>query len=141
MNSTRLTLFGALAATAFLAGSLASAPRNAGDRFWDANNTVGRTSLKSTYKESPENGLLDQSLEIELEDGAANTRMTATVNGTTVGRFRTNGIGDGGISRDRFGVMPGPDGRPPVDQRINDGDVLNVSGGATNISATYMERP
>ncbi|TAH39661.1 MAG: hypothetical protein EYC70_02405 [Planctomycetota bacterium] len=139
--SIRLSTFAALLATGLLAGTLVSAPRNDADRFWDAFAQQGATDLKSTYKESPENGLLDQSLEIQLEDGAANTMMTATVNGRRVGRFRTNGIGDGGINRDRFGVVPGPDGRPPKSQRINDGDVLRVFGAGTDISATYAERP
>lgn len=145
MRITRLHFLLLLPAVLGLAaGSLAAtSARNPGDRIWDAFGTQGATAMKAKYKESPENGLIDQTLDVEIGDANPNAVLRVTVDGMHVGRLRTNGIGDGFMFRARLGVTPGPDGRPPVGQRVEEGSIIRVFNptGTTDVSGVFHERP
>ncbi|MFG0330709.1 MAG: hypothetical protein ACF8PN_12530 [Phycisphaerales bacterium] len=113
---------------------------NEDDLFWDAYSIQNGVELDATYKESPENGLIDQTLEVQLEDAPSNVTVFISINGRVIGSMTTDVTGRGEFRMDRLGVTPGPDGRP-IGQRIETGDVIRVFRGATGISATFRPRP
>lgn len=144
MSFTRIGfLLASLALAGLAASSLSASVRNQNDLIWDAFGTQGATSMKAKYKESPENGLIDQSLEVQVEDAQANATLVVTINGRRVGRIVTNGFGDGRLDLVRLGVTPGPDGRPPANRRVETGDVIRVfnPSGGTDVSGAFQPRP
>ena len=112
---------------------------NEDDRFWDASGTAGRVSMKAKYKESPENNLIDQTLEVQIEDAPANIGVFVYLNGRKIGKMTTDMFGTGRFRLDQLGVEPGPDGRP-TGARINDGDQISVGRGSQRVSGTFQER-
>lgn len=122
---------------AVMALNTATAQANPEDKIWTANATQGAVVLKAKYKESPENGLIDQTLEVQIEDAPANVTLKITINGRPVGTMTTDVTGRGVFRRDIFGVTPGPDGRP-TGARINEGDVIRVGAGSQGISAPFV---
>lgn len=121
---------------ALMAFNTATAQANPDDKIWEANASQNGVVLKAKYKESPENGLLDQTLEVQIEHAPQNTTLQITINGRPVGTMTTDGFGRGVFRRDIFGVRPGPDGRP-TGPRINTGDVIRVGRGGQGISAPF----
>ncbi|GEM_PF-4086930 len=121
---------------ALMAFNTATAKANPDDKIWEANATQNGVVLQSKYKESPENGLLDQTLEVQIENAPQNTTLQITINGRPVGTMTTDGFGHGVFRRDILGVRPGGDGRP-TGPRINTGDVIRVGRGGQGISATF----
>lgn len=122
---------------AVMAFNTATAQANPEDKIWTANATQGAVVLKAKYKESPEEGLIDQTLEVQIERAPANMTLAITVNGRSVGTMTTDAFGRGTFRRDIFGVRPGPDGRP-TGPRINTGDVIRVGRGNQGISAEFV---
>ena len=116
-----------------------NASANPNDRFWDATGSQGAVTLKAKYKESPENGLVDQSLEAEVKKAPANTKLFVFINGHKIGSVVTDGFGTGRFRMDKFGNTPGMDGRP-TGVRINDGDVISIGVGNQRVSGTFKER-
>jgi len=123
---------------ALMTVNTATAQANPDDKIWTANATQGAVVLKAKYKESPENGLLDQTLEVEIQNAPRNVTVSITINGAPVGTLTTDGFGRGVFRRDIFGVRPGPDGRP-TGPRINTDDVIRVGRGAQGISAPFVQ--
>lgn len=112
---------------------------NQGDKIWDAVSSQGNLVLKGKYKESPENGLLEQTLEAEFQHVAPGTRVTFSVDGRNV----KSGIADSaGVARIRYFklVTPGADGRP-TGPRVNDNSILTATWSGQTMSATFIPRP
>ena len=132
---TSLLMLAAVALMALAANPTIAA--NPDDKIWEANNTVNGVRLKAKYKESPENGLLDQTLEVQLEKAPGNVTVSISINGQVIGQMTTNGVGTANFRLDKFRVRPGPDGRP-TGRRINTGDVIRVFKGGAGISASFV---
>lgn len=115
-----------------------SALANEADRIWDAFSQQGNTILKAKYKESPENGLIEQQVEVEVQNGPRNAEMTITLLGKNVATVTTDGFGDFRGQRRRV-VIGSCEGRPC--RQINDGDEVCAIGGGLDICATFIERP
>lgn len=113
---------------------------NDGDLIWDASAQQGATTLKAKYKESPENGLLDQTLEVQLEDAPRGVTVFISINGQVIGDMTTDMTGRAEFRMDKFGVMPDGNGRPNG-PRIETGDVIRVFRGNQGISASFVPRP
>lgn len=122
---------------ALMAFNTATAQANE-DKIWEANATLNGVVLKAKYKESPENGLLDQTLEVQIEDAPANTTLFITINGQRVGTMTTDGFGRGVFRKDIFGVRPDAEGRPSG-PRIETGDIIRVGRGGQGISAPFEQ--
>ncbi|KAA3604269.1 MAG: hypothetical protein DWQ01_22575 [Planctomycetota bacterium] len=138
------TLFSLILAVVMLTGqALQAGPRNDQDLIWDAVNQVGTVALKGKYKESPEHGLIDQTLEVEIQNAGSNRTLRVTVRGIKVGTMVTDATGRGMLRLDLFGVTPGADGRPPAGKRVETGDTLRVFDvhGGVDISADFQPRP
>lgn len=123
-----------LAAMAFLTPA---ARANDRDKIWETSAQQGATSMKAKYVESPENGALEQDVEVQIEDAIPNTTYVVTIDGKRIGRITTNGIGDGRLVVHRFPVQPGPDGRP-VGPRVEEGSVLTVKTRGQSLSGTFV---
>lgn len=123
---------------ALMAVNTATAQANPDDKIWEANNSLNGVILKAKYVESPENGLLDQTLEVEIQHAPQNVTVQITLNGRLVGTMVTDGFGHGVFRRDILGVTAGPDGRP-TGPRINTDDVIRVGRGAQGISAPFVQ--
>lgn len=121
------------------AGSTSAAFLNANDVIWDAQAVQGNLILKGKYKESPENGMLEQTLEVEFQHINPGTTIAISVDGMHVGNATA---GSDRVARFRLFklVTPGPDGRP-TGPRVNTGSILTVSRGGASMSATFALRP
>jgi len=110
-----------------------------GDKIWDALNSQGNLVLKGKYKESPENGRVEQSLEIEFQHVAPGTQVAFTVDGMPV---RTSTANSAGVARVHFRkvVNAGADGRP-TGPRVEDGSILTAAWNGQTFSATFNPRP
>lgn len=133
---TSLLLLVAVALVALAANPTIAA--NPDDKIWRANNTVNGVELKAKYKESPENGLLDQTLEVQLDNAPGNVTVLISINGQVIGEMTTDSAGTAHFRLDKLGVRPGPDGRP-TGRRINTGDVIRVFKGGSGISASFVQ--
>lgn len=112
---------------------------NQGDKIWDAFSSQGNLTLKGKYKESPENGMIEQTLEFEFQHVAPGTRVVFNVDGTNVRSATANAAG---VARARFFrlVAPGPDGRP-TGPRVETGSILTASWSGQTMTATFNLRP
>ncbi|MCC6907285.1 MAG: hypothetical protein IT430_05025 [Phycisphaerales bacterium] len=137
-SARKITSLLSVLVLALMAFNTASAQANPDDKIWEANATQNGVVLKAKYKESPENGLLDQTLEVQVENAPQNMTLQITINGRVVGTMVTNGFGRGTFRKDIFGVTPGADGRP-TGPRINTDDVIRVGRGGQGISATFVQ--
>lgn len=113
-------------------GSAAAAHALLGvDQFWDFADTQGAMRLLGDYKESPDNGLIDLTLDFEVENLAPSTvfQVQAVIrNGTrtkNLGTLTTDAFGDADFRRELLNRPIGPDGRP-VGKRLETGDVIRV---------------
>lgn len=133
-----LALFGAVTWVA-TADTTSAIVINANDRIWDALATQGNMTLKGKYKESPENGLLEQEIEVEFQHLNPGTTVAVSVDGMFLANA-TAGADRVARLHVRKLVTPGPDGRP-TGPRVNENSVLTVSRGAMSLSAVFHERP
>lgn len=121
-------------------GDQAGAMLNANDKIWDAFSSSGNLTLKGKYKESPENGRIEQDLEVEFQHLQPGTVVAVTIDGNFVRNMTANSVGVARLHIRRV-VPPGPDGRP-TGPRVNDGSILTVAwGGGQTMSATFVPRP
>lgn len=139
MNTRIMTLVSALMFI-ILSATTNSALAKEGDRFWDAGNVQNGVVLKAKYKESPDNLLVDQTLEASIDNAPPGVQLNVYINGFKIGTMVTNGFGNGTFRMAKLGLVPGADGRP-TGKRINDGDVISIGVGARSISGTFLERP
>ena len=116
-----------------------AAMMNNNDRIWDALTVQGNLTLKGKYKESPENGRVEQQLEVELQHLQPGTVVAVTIDGMTVRNMTANSMGVARLNVRKV-VPPGPDGRP-TGPRVNDGSILAATWGGQSLSATFIPRP
>ena len=136
---TLLALCCGVAVLGLVAAPAAGALINANDHIWVADNWMGNIHLKAKYKESPENGLIDQTLEVELQHVPAGTTVQVLLNGTiNLGSMTANAAGHAQLNRGIFGVQPDPQGRP-AGARIETGDVISVVRGAQSLAADFVQ--
>lgn len=133
-----------LAATAviftFVAPVSTAAFLNANDLIWDADATQGQYILKGKYKESPENGLIDQSLEAEVKNVPPGMLINFSVDGFYVGSAVADSFGTARLTIDIFGLPD--DGTGRVDgNRAETGSILRAFRGSQSISAPFIPRP
>lgn len=134
-----LALFCGIAVVGLVAAPAAHALLNANDSIWEAENWMGNIHLKSKYKESPENGLIDQTLEVELQHVPAGTTVQVKLNGSyLLGSMTADPTGHANLRIDVFGVQPDPQGRPNG-PRIETGDVISVHRGQQSLSAIFVQ--
>ncbi len=112
---------------------------NEGDLIWDAFNSQNGIDMKAKYKESPENGMLEQTLEVEVQDIPANTTVSISINGRKVGEMTSDATGLATFRLFKL-VAPGPDGRP-TGARVETGDIIRVYRGGQGIEAPFVPRP
>lgn len=112
---------------------------NQNDKIWDAISSQGNLVLKGKYKESPENGMLEQTLEAEFQHVAPGTRVVFYVDGRKV---RSATADSAGVARARYFklVAPGSDGRP-TGPRVNDGSILTAAWNGQTMTAVFNPRP
>ncbi len=138
MQFRSMTVFYVLI-VALLAAIVQPALANEDDRFWDASGSLGGVTMKAKYKESPENGFVDQTLEVQIDNAPANVKVGVFLNGKRIGSMVTDLTGTGHFRLDKLRNVPGADGRP-TGARINDGDVIAVGGRNQQIKGTFTER-
>ncbi len=136
-NRSTTILYGLI--LALVAAFAQPALANEDDRFWDASGSLNGVTMKAKYKESPDNGLLDQTLEVQIDNAPGNIQVGVFLNGKRIGVMVTDARGTGHFRLDKLRVVPGNDGRP-TGPRINDGDVISVGGGKQKIKGTFQER-
>lgn len=112
---------------------------NNNDLIWDALSVQGNLTLKGKYKESPENGRVEQELEVEFQHVNPGTTLDVSVDGLFLGTM-TAGADRVARLHVRQLATPGPDGRP-TGARVETGSVLTVSKGNRSLSATFQPRP
>ncbi len=113
---------------------------NADDLIWDANATQGQYILKGKYKESPENGMIDQSLEAEVKNVVPGTVVNFSVDGFKVGSATADALGTARLNIDLFNLPD--DGTGRVDgRRAETGSILRAYRGNQGISASFVPRP
>ncbi len=113
---------------------------NAADLIWDANATQGQQILKGKYKESPENGLIDQSLEAELKNIPPGQLVNFSVDGHYVGSAVADAFGTARLDIDILGLPD--DGTGRVDgPRAETGSILTAYKGGNSMSASFIPRP
>lgn len=129
---------GAIAWTA-TADTTSAVVINNNDRIWDALSSQGNMTLKGKYKESPENGRLEQEVEVEFQHLNPGTTVAVSVDGVFLANM-TAGADRVARLHLRKVVVPGPDGRP-TGPRVDENSLLTVSRGAATMSAVFHERP
>jgi len=113
-----------------------------GELEWESVPKAGVITV--TYKEGtdPATGLLHQNLTIKVVGAEPAAPLVFVIKGRTIGTLVTDADGRATLVRDIQGVLPGPDGRPPVHRRIDVGDdctVLTTTGRI--LSDTFLRVP
>ncbi len=109
------------------------------DLIWDGTGSGFGADTKVKYKESPENGLIDQTLEVEIQNAPANTTFKVKAGQWNVGTMTTDAFGRGVFRKDIFGMTPDANGR--VDgPRLETGDIVRVSLGVRGVDAVLVAR-
>ena len=113
---------------------------NNNDLIWDGAASGFGATMKTKYKESPEHGLIDQTLEVEPQHGPRNTLVTITAGGYRLGTAMTDATGRVDFRMDILGQQPDGNGR--VDgPRLETGDIVRVSVGPNGLDAVLQPRP
>ncbi len=113
---------------------------NPGDHIWDANANVGGIILKAKYKESPDNGLMDQSFEAEVKNIGPGQLVFFSVNGFVLGSAVADSFGTATFTMTLFGLPN--DGTGRVDgPRAETGDMVRAFRGNSFIEAPLVKRP
>ncbi|MBC8405973.1 MAG: hypothetical protein HQ519_07995 [Planctomycetes bacterium] len=140
ITKTLLLLAATAAVFTFSAPQSSAAFMNADDLIWDANATQGQYILKGKYKESPENGMIDQSLEAEVKNVVPGTVVNFSVDGFKVGSATADALGTARLNIDLFNLPD--DGTGRVDgRRAETGSILRAYRGNQGISASFVPRP
>jgi hypothetical protein len=140
IQKTILMLLATTFVFAFAAPQSTAAFFNINDLIWDANATQGQFILKGKYKESPDNGLIDQSLEAEVKNVGAGTLVNFSVDGFYVGSTTADSFGTARLTIDILGLPN--DGTGRVDgNRAETGSILRAYRGSSSISAPFVPRP
>jgi len=111
----------------------------AGDR-WEASATLGGVTLTGDYEEFPVNGLIEQSIEVELRGVPAASLVVFELDGARFGSAVADAGGRARLIAAYHQVPPDPQGRPDG-RRVNDGSVLRASVGHRSISAVFHPVP
>lgn len=118
----------------------ATAMLNNNDLIWEGAAAGFGATMKAKYKESPENGLIDQTIEVEIQHAPRNTVLSVTAGGFNLGSFATDATGRGNFRMDIFNQTPDANGR--VDgPRLETGDIVRVSRGASGLDAVLNPVP
>ena len=128
------------AASAILAPTSFAAFRNANDLIWDANASMGQVILVAKYKESPDNGLIDQSLEIEVKNVMPGANVNFSIGGTNVGSATVDAFGTARLDFDILGLTDDGTGRV-LGPRGETGDMVRAFNGLNAIEAPLVLRP
>lgn len=113
---------------------------NDGDLIWEGASAGFGATMKAKYKESPENGLIDQTLEVEVQNAPRNTLLTITAGGYNLGTTMSDNTGRAVFRMDIFGQRP--DGQGRVDgPRLETGDIVRVAVGRTGLDAVLNPVP
>jgi len=128
------------AASAFMATTSFAAFFNAGDFIWDAGTTQGQVILVAKYKESPDNGLMDQSFEAEVKNIMPGATVNFSVAGFTVGSATADAFGTARIVIDILGLPDDGTGRV-AGPRGETGDMVRAFNGPNFIEAPLVLRP
>lgn len=107
---------------------------------WEASNTAAGVTLTGDYEESTVNGLIEQSIEVELRGVSAGARVTFELDGARFGSAVADSGGRARLIAAYHQVPPDPQGRPDG-RRVNDGSVLRASAGARAITAVFQPVP
>jgi hypothetical protein len=109
------------------------------DLIWDANATQGVIVFKAKYKESPENGLVDQTLEIEVKNIQPGVLVFFSVDGIRVGSATSDVFGKVMFRKDLIGLPD--DGTGRVDgPRAETGSIIRAFKGNQGIEAPLVLR-
>lgn len=140
ITKTLLLLLAAFSVATLAQPASSAAFMNDNDLIWDANATQGQYILKGKYKESPENGTIDQSLEAELKNVPPGTLIYFSVDGHTVGSAVADAFGTARFSIDILNLPD--DGTGRVDgPRAETGSILRAYRGNQGINASFVPRP
>lgn len=110
------------------------------DLIWTTSASVGAVDMKAKYKESPENGLIDQTVEVSIEHAPPHLSLKISANGRPIGSMTTNAFGVGRFRADIFGVLPDANGRPSG-PRLETGDVIRVYRGTQGLQGALQLLP
>ena len=111
----------------------------AGDR-WEASHSIGGVVLTGDYEEFPVNGLIEQSIEVDLQGAPAGARVVFELDGARFGSAVADAGGRARLTAAYHQVPPDPQGRPDG-RRVNDGSVLRASVGSRAIEAVFQPVP
>jgi hypothetical protein len=118
----------------------ATAMLNNNDLIWEGNAAGFGATMKAKYKESPENGLIDQTIEVEVQNAPRNTTLNVSAAGFSLGTMITDNTGRGAFRMDIFNQQPDGNGR--VDgPRLETGDIVRVSKGGSGLDAVLNPVP
>ena len=129
-----------VSAFAVLAPQSAASFFNDQDIIWDANASSGQVILKAKYKESPENGLMDQSFEGEVKNIGPGISVNFSVNGFFVGSAVSDAFGTARLNIDILGLPDDGTGRV-AGLRAETGDMVRAFRGGNFIEAPLVLRP
>mgnify|MGYP004153513327 CR=1 FL=1 len=113
---------------------------NNNDLIWEGTAAGFGANMKAKYKESPENGLIDQTLEVELQNAPRNTQVLVTAGGYRLGTLTTDNTGRGIFRVDILGQQPDGNGRVNG-PRLETGDIVRLSVGGSGLNAVLNPVP
>lgn len=140
LQKTLLLAAATLSVMAIAAPATTAAFFNANDLIWDANATQGQVILVAKYKESPENGLIDQSFEVELKNIQPGVSVNFAIAGNFVGSAISDAFGTARLDLDLFGRPDDGTGRV-AGPRAETGDLVSAYKGSNSIEAPLVLRP
>ena len=129
-----------ISAVTILAPQSAASFFSHNDLIWDANASSGQVILKAKYKESPENGLIDQSFEGEVKNIGPGILVNFSVNGFFVGSAVSDAFGTARLNLDVLGLPDDGTGRVSG-PRAETGDMVRAYRGSNFIEAPLILRP
>lgn len=118
----------------------ATAMLNNNDLIWEGTAAGFGVTMKAKYKESPENGLIDQTIEVEVQNAPRNASLKVTAAGFNLGTMITDNAGRGNFRLDIFNQQPDGNGRVNG-PRLETGDIVRVAKGATGLDAVLNPVP
>jgi len=129
---TRWILLSLLAAVGLALFAVAGTPTRAceGELEWESVPQVGIIFVR--YKECHDTEtafptpLIRQTLRLRVRDGVPSSEYAISIEGRTIGILRTDEEGEGEWTLIRSGLIPGPDGRPRPNQRVDAGDLCMI---------------
>lgn len=113
---------------------------NNNDLIWEGTAAGFGATMKAKYKESPENGLIDQTIEVEVQNAPRNITLKVTAAGFNLGTVVTDNTGRANFRLDIFNQQPDGNGRVNG-PRLETGDIVRVAKGATGLDAVLNPVP